>query len=88
LLALPKYTVFEIRISAANSAGRVSAVSSIISASTLANPPNPLPPPAISHMGGALVLSWHALLDLQEAGGMRNKHYCLYAFFAKMLHIR
>jgi hypothetical protein len=52
----------------------VSSMSSIISASTLPTPPNPLPPPAISYVGGALVLSWHALLDSQEAGGMRSKH--------------
>jgi hypothetical protein len=51
---------------------RLSGVSSIISAATLPTPPDQLPPPTISYVGGALLLSWHALLDLQQAGGMSD----------------
>jgi len=44
---------------------KVSAVSSIVSASTLATPPRQLQTPEIDYVGGALELSWDALLDVQ-----------------------
>jgi len=40
-------------------------MSSIVSASTLATPPRQLQAPEIDYVGGALELSWDALLDVQ-----------------------
>ena len=78
MLGLPKFTTFEIRISAANSAGKVSPASSIVSGSTLATAPRELSAPDVSYAGGSIVLSWDALLDRQSAGGKMVSFYRIF----------
>lgn len=78
MLGLPKFTTFEIRISAANSAGKVSAPSSIVSGSTLATAPRQMSAPGVRYAAGNLVLSWDALLDRQAAGGKMVSLYRIY----------
>jgi len=78
LLGLPKYTTFEVRISAANAAGLVSPPSSIVSGNTLATAPRRLSAPDVSYVAGQLVLSWEALLERQAAGGKMVSVYRIF----------
>ncbi|MGB1594664.1 MAG: fibronectin type III domain-containing protein [Promethearchaeia archaeon] len=78
LRALPANMLFQVRVSAANSAALVGPASAIVSGRTLPTLAQAVAAPDFEYSEGKLTLSWQSLADQQAAGGMPIDSFRIY----------
>ena len=78
LRALPANMLFQVRVSAANSAALVGPASAIVSGRTLPTLAQAVAAPDFEYSEGRLTLSWQSLADQQAAGGMPIDSFRIY----------